>query len=355
MHAQTAVIDLAQTVGGNLPVFGHTAKRLTLAQFANIGLAAVSIAVHVSIDIHEEVTALKFELDAAVGRGLRPQLRIGVFKRVDNGAREIIDYRCRVKAVDIEHLATVARILVRTFNHLDDRSQRKARLGLRIEVDDIHVGVALKAAFPFTALVGMHTVDGRETRVGRCTCHGHNVALSLLKRDVADDVKVVGSLQGVALVHFDHQGEFARLGIHQINRHILLHVARHRSHPDVVETVLADAGYTQETAVGRAVERQRQVFELAAVDRREAVDDRLHDGVIADDHKAFLAAGNIDDALVHRRRAGALVTDGIAGIVRAAVDAVKNPLVGNFDAVYFGISLPVGHCQGTQCSKQGKE
>ena len=72
MHAQTAVVDFAQAVGGDLPVLGHATQWHALAQFTDVGLAAVSAAIHVGDYIHKEVTIIEFKFHAAVGRSLGP-------------------------------------------------------------------------------------------------------------------------------------------------------------------------------------------------------------------------------------------------------------------------------------------
>ena len=93
---------------------------------------------------------------------------------------------------------------------------------------------------------------------------------------------------------------------------------------------------------------------MVTVGSREAVDNRLGNGIGTDNHGEFLAAGHIDDTLVHRRRAGALAADNVVGIIRATVNAVKYPLVGNLDAVDLSIGLAIGHRKRIDCSGEHK-
>ena len=194
----------------------------------------------------------------------------------------------------------------------------------------------------------MHAVQRRETRVGCRTRYRHNVTLCLLKSNVTDDIEVVGALWGVTLVQLDNQRELTSFNIYQIYRHILLCSAGHGSYPDVVEIILADACHAQEPTIRRAIKRQIQVLKLGTINGREAMDYRLGNRVVTDDYRFFLATSHVDNALIHRRRACALVADGIAGIGSSAMHSVKDPLICDFNTIHLRIGLTIGYCQGIE-------
>ena len=200
----------------------------------------------------------------------------------------------------------------------------------------------------------MHAVDGGETWFGSGACNRHDVALGLLACQVAYHIQIVGALHLAFLVHFHHQGEFARFSINHVHGNRILSSRCHWSHPNMVEVVHANTCHTQKTAIRSPVERQWQIFESRPIFNFKAVNHTLLQRVGTNNNQFFLRTRHINDAFVHHCSTGTLIADHTRGVGLTGMHTVKNPLVHHLDVIHRLIGLIVGNCPSACTCHQGK-
>ena len=199
MHPQSAIAHFAEAVGGNLPIFGHAAEGHTFAQFANIGLAAMTIAIVGSYHIGKHIAAVDGEFGHTISGVLGLEFGGHFFKTVHYRLAHIVEHRGGVEAINIEQFAAVAVVVGGAEHHFHDGCKAEPGFGFGIERSEHHVGVAFKAAFKGVGtLVGMPAIAKGRTSTSHIITDSHHITFGLLASDVAHHIKIVGALQLVA-------------------------------------------------------------------------------------------------------------------------------------------------------------
>ena len=142
----------------------HATERHSLTQLTDVHLASL---VHhcglINTSVlcshkDNEVAPLERELARTVGTHVHgPEVGVNILEVVHHGTCHVIEDGRGRKTVNVEQLAAVVAFFLQ--HHFGHRGIAPLGHRLGVEVQDGQVGVAVKAAFPVTTLIGVPAVD----------------------------------------------------------------------------------------------------------------------------------------------------------------------------------------------------